>query len=136
MTLQIRIDGGFQIEKEFFFDYTYTHNALINLASLPWSDMRYQQSDLIIIDYPGEYDINQRSIKALLGKNNKLNYLIQGKNKKFWIIQSPDVLESDEIEEMETWLYLGEWIEKKFAQLEMEGELINLTTYGHEPEEE
>jgi hypothetical protein len=34
---------------------------------------------------------------------------------------------------MDTWLYRGENISKKFEQLEMEGELINLDTYGQEP---
>ena len=132
MALHIRKDGGFQIENELFFWYTYTHNGLINLASQLGSEMRYQQNQTIIIDYPGEYDIQSWSIKAILGQNQKINYLIQGKNKKFWIIQSPDVLEMDEVEGMETWLYLGEGIQKKFEQLEMEGELINLETFGQE----
>ena len=54
------------------------------------------------------------------------------KNKKFWIIQSADVLELDEVWGMDTWLYLGENIEKKFEQLEMEWELINLETIEKE----
>ncbi|MDO4713507.1 MAG: hypothetical protein Q4B28_02420 [bacterium] len=83
MALQIRIDGGFQIEKELFFGYTYTHNGLINLASELGTDMRYQTNPVLIVDYPGEYDLNGRSIKALVGKNEKLNYLIIGKGKKF-----------------------------------------------------
>lgn len=83
MALTIRIDGGFQIENELFFGYTYTHNGLINLASDPGAEMRYQQSPITIVDFPGEYDLKNWTIKAILGKNNKLNYLIQGKNKKF-----------------------------------------------------
>lgn len=133
MALNIRIDGGFQIENELFFGYTYTHNGLINLASEVGPEMRYHESPQIIVDYPGEYDIHGRSIKAFVGKNAKLNYLIQGKNKKFWIIQSADILESDDIDGMDTWLYRGENISKKFEQLETEGDLINLDTYGQEP---
>ena len=128
MALNIRIDGGFQIENELFFGYTYTHNGLINLASEVGPEMRYHETPQIIVDYPGEYDIHGRSIKAFVGKNAKLNYLIQWKNKKFWIMQSVDILESED-----TWLYRGENISKKFEQLEMEGELINLDTYGQEP---
>ena len=108
MALNIRIDGGFQIENELFFGYTYTHNGLINLASEVGPEMRYHESPQIIVDYPGEYDIHGRSIKAFVGKNQRLNYLIQGKNKKFWIIQSADILESDDIDGMDTWLYRGE----------------------------
>lgn len=130
MTLNIRIEWGFQIENELFFGYTYTHNGLINLASEQWEEMRYHTSQQTIIDYPGEYDINGWSIKALLGQNHKLNYLIQWKNKKFWIIQSADILEDDEVDNMDTWLYIWENISKKFEQLEMEWTLINLETYG------
>ena len=84
MGVQIRIDGGYQIEKELFFWYTYTHTGLINLSSELGEAMRYNEPEIIIIDYPGEYDVKWRFIKAVLGKNNKLNYLIQWKNKKFW----------------------------------------------------
>lgn len=130
MTVHIRIEWGFQLENELFFGYTYTHNGLINLASELWDEMRYHTAQQTIIDYPGEYDVKNRSIKALLGKNQKLNYLIQWKNKKFWIIQSADILENEEVSNMDTWLYLWENVRKKLEQLEMEGEYIDLETYG------
>ena len=47
MALNIRIDGGFQIENELFFGYTYTHNGLINLASEVGPEMRYHESPQI-----------------------------------------------------------------------------------------
>lgn len=83
MSVQIRIDGGFQIEKSLFFGYAYAHNGLINLASEMGADMRYNEGEVCIVDYPGEYDIRGRTIKAFVGKNAKLNYLIQGNGKKF-----------------------------------------------------
>lgn len=126
MSVQIRIDWGYQIEKALFFNYTYVHNGLINLATEVGSDMRYHEWDITVVDYPGEYDIKGRTIKAFVGQNQKLNYLIQGNNKKFWIIQSPDVLELEEVDGMDTRLYLWEAIEKKIDQLELEGEKINL----------
>ena len=126
MSIQIRLDGGYQIEKSLFFGYAYVHNALINLASQVGEDMRYHEGEIIIVDYPGEYDIKGWTIKAFVGQNQKLNYLIQGNNKKFWIIQSPDVLELEEVDRMDTWLYLWEAIEKKLDQLELEGEKIDL----------
>ncbi|PZM87495.1 MAG: hypothetical protein DLD55_01070 [candidate division SR1 bacterium] len=133
MAVQIRIDGGYQIEKALFFGYTYTHNGLINLASEVGEAMRYQQeNEMIIIDYPGEYDLQDWTIKAFLGQNQKLNYLVWGKGKKFGIIQSPDVLEIEEVEGMDTWLYLGESIEKKLDQLELEGERIDLASLEKE----
>ena len=55
---------------------------------------------------------------------------------KIGIIQSPDVLELQEVDWMDTWLYRGEAIEKKFDQLEIEGEKINLETFGQESDAE
>ena len=132
MSVQIRIDGGFQIEKSLFFEYAYAHNGLINLASEMGADMRYNEGEICIVDYPGEYDIRGWTIKAFVGQNAKLNYLIQGNGKKFWIIQSSDVLELEEVDGMDTWLYLGESIEKKLDQLELEGERINLMEFSEE----
>lgn len=132
MSVQIRIDGGFQIEKSLFFGYAYAHNGLINLASEMGADMRYNEGEICIVDYPGEYDIRDWTIKAFVGQNAKLNYLIQGNGKKFWIIQSSDVLELEEVDGMDTWLYLGESIEKKLDQLELEGERINLMEFSEE----
>lgn len=132
MSVQIRIDGGFQIEKSLFFGYAYAHNGLINLASEMGADMRYNEGEVCIVDYPGEYDIRGWTIKAFVGQNAKLNYLIQGNGKKFWIIQSSDVLELEEVDGMDTWLYLGESIEKKLDQLELEGERINLMEFSEE----
>lgn len=132
MSVQIRIDGGFQIEKSLFFGYAYAHNGLINLASEMGADMRYNEGEICIVDYPGEYDIRGWTIKAFVGKNAKLNYLIQGNGKKFWIIQSSDVLELEEVDGMDTWLYFGESIEKKLDQLELEGERINLMEFSEE----
>ena len=132
MSVQIRIDGGFQIEKSLFFGYAYAHNGLINLASEMGADMRYNEGEICIVDYPGEYDIRGWTIKAFVGQNAKLNYLIQGNGKKFWIIQSSDVLELEEVDGMDTWLYLGESSEKKLDQLELEGERINLMEFSEE----
>ena len=132
MSVQIRIDGGFQIEKSLFFGYAYAHNGLINLASEMGADMRYNEGEICIVDYPGEYDIRGWTIKAFVGQNAKLNYLILGNGKKFWIIQSSDVLELEEVDGMDTWLYLGESIEKKLDQLELEGERINLMEFSEE----
>jgi hypothetical protein len=136
MTVQIKQDWWFQIENELFFWYTFTHNSLINLASEIGQDMRYNEWDATIIDYPWEYDVKGRAIKVLRWMNWKLNYLIQKWNKKIWIIQSADVLELQEVDWMDTWLYIWEAIEKKFDQLEIEWEKINLESFWKEEPEE
>jgi hypothetical protein len=129
MAINIRIDGGFQIEKTFFYGYTYTHNALINLAPQMGSEMSYDSWDKILIDYPGEYDIQGWTILVLRGRDDKLSYFIQKGNKQFWIIATPDVLEQENALEMSTWLFSDNAVTKKLDQLEMEGERINLEEY-------
>ena len=54
-----------------------TNFSLAILTSEVGPEMRYHETPQIIVDYPGEYDIHGRSIKAFVGKNAKLNYLIQ-----------------------------------------------------------
>ena len=136
MAIQLKFDWGFQIENELFFWYTYAHNSLINLASEMGEDMRYNEWEATVIDYPWEYDVRGWAIRGIRWMNGKLNYMIQKDNKKIWIIQSPDVLELQEVDGMDTWLYIWEAIEKKFDQLEIEGEKINLEKFWEEKDEE
>lgn len=124
MAVQIRIDGGFQIEKSLFFGYTYVHNGLISLSSEVGEDMKYHESE-ITIDYPGEYDIKWWTIKAFVGKNGKLNYLVWGRI-KVWHYPVSRCAWAEEVDSMDTWLYFWENIEKKLDQLELEGERIDL----------
>ena len=51
-----------------------------------------------------------------------------GKNSELFSLQ----IELEEVDGMDTWLYLGESIEKKLDQLELEGERINLMEFSEE----
>jgi hypothetical protein len=73
-----------------------------------------------IVEFSGEYDIDGIGIKALVGKDRKLNYLISLKNKKYGIIQNPKILDDDEVGSMDYRLYLDDSVEKKIDQLELE----------------
>jgi hypothetical protein len=82
--------------------------------------MRYEKLEYALVDYPGEYDIQGIGIECFLGANNKLNYVIHLENKTVGIIQSPDVLELDEVGEVNFRLYQDDKIANKIDQLELE----------------
>ena len=67
-----------------------------------------------------EYDIQDIGIECFLGANNKLNYIIHLENKNIGIIQSPDVLDLDEVGEVNFRLYQDDKIANKIDQLELE----------------
>lgn len=117
---------GYLIENKFLYSFSQPNWKYINLGTVIWDDMTYDKIDYNIINFPWEYDIKWNRVICLVWKDNKLNYLVFMKQKKFWVIQSPDILESDEIQNMEYWLYTNDSVEKKIDQLELEWEKIKL----------
>lgn len=125
MTFEKKWDG-FIIEKKFLYGGTEPDKKMINLLLTIGVDTRYQKVDYDLIDYPGEYDIQDISIKCFVGKWDKLNYVISMHGKTIGIFQSPEVLENDEVGVVNTWLYTDDRVAKKLDQLELEGEKIKL----------
>ena len=118
--VNVKCKNGFLIENKLFFGFDAPDAKYINLALEPGSDMRYEKIDYSLVDYPGEYDIQDIIIDCFLGVNNKLNYIITINNKKIGIIQSVDVLDINEVGEVKTWLYQDDKIANKIDQLELE----------------
>lgn len=112
----------FIIDHKLFYWYTEPNKKYINLAQTMGDDMRYDKLDYNLIDYPGEYDINEVGIQCFLGADQKLNYIIDLPSKRIGIIQSVDVLELDEVGNVNFWLYTDDRIVNKIDQLELEGE--------------
>ena len=92
-----------------------------------WEEMAYDRGNLLSIDFPWEYDINWAFIKVFVWNWGKLNYLLTYEWTSFAIIQSPEVLELDEVCDMNTRIFLDESVSKKLDQLEMEWKRINLS---------
>jgi len=109
----------FLIEKKVLFWATQPHQDYVNLALEVWEDVVTERLPHAIIEYPGEYDIMWVWAKVFLWKDNKLNYLLNINWKKIWIIQTPKILEEDEVTGMDRWLYLDDAVEKRLDQLEM-----------------
>jgi hypothetical protein len=100
--------------------------GIINLPAEVGEEMAYDRGNLLCLNFPGEYDISGTLINVYLGINGKLNYLIVNEKMRCGIIQSPDVLESDEVCDMETWIFSDDAVGKKLDQVEMEGEKVDL----------
>ena len=115
------------IENKFLFSPTEIEIWIINLMPIIWEEMAYDRGNLLSIDFPWEYDINWAFIKVFVWNWGKLNYLLTYEWTSFAIIQSPEVLELDEVCDMNTRMFLDESISKKLDQLEMEWKRINLS---------
>ena len=109
----------FLIEKKVLFWATQPHPDYVNLALEVWEDVVTERLPHAIIEYPWEYDIMWIWAKVFLWKDNKLNYLLNIDWKKIGIIQTPKILEEDEVTGMDWWLYLDDAVEKRLDQLEM-----------------
>ena len=120
--VKVKFDKGFLIEDKLLFGFSEPNSKYVNLALTLGDDMRYDKLDYQLVDYPGEYDIGGIGINCFLWKDNKLNYVINVNNKKIWIIQSPDVLELDEVGDVNYRLYQDDKVLNKIDQLELEWE--------------
>ncbi len=127
--VNIKLDSGwFLIENKVLFWPTEPNSKYINLALDSGEDITSEKLSYSMVEFPGEYDISGILIKAILWKDNKLNYLLKLKKKKIAIIQNPKVLEEDEVWSMDYWLYLDENVERKIDQLELEWKTIKLSS--------
>ena len=115
------------IENKFLFNPVEIEVWIINLMSTIWEEMAYDRGNLLSIDFPGEYDISWAFIKVFAWNWNKLNFLISYEWTSFAVIQSPEVLELDEVYDMDTRIFPDESVAKKLDQLEMEWDRINLS---------
>ena len=115
------------IENKFLFNPTEIEMGIINLIPTIWEEMAYDIWNLLSIDFPGEYDIWWAFIKVYAWNWNKLNFLVTYEWTTFAVIQSPEVLELDEVCDMSTRIFLDDAVDKKLDQLEMEWDRINLS---------
>ena len=128
MALDIKkTENWILIENKFLFNPSEIEVWIINLMPTTWEEMAYDRGNLLSIDFPWEYDIGWAFIKVFVWNWNKLNFLISYEWSTFAIIQSPEILELDEVCDMSTRIFPDESISKKLDQLEMECNRINLS---------
>ncbi len=120
------IEDAYMLENTFIFGNDVSDNTYILLKPQANTDDILAEMKKNNIDFPWEYDIADNYIRAILGKNNEMNYFIKTKKKSFAIIQTPKILEHEDIFNVQHWIYTNENVLKKLEQLELEGEKINL----------
>ncbi|HRU50354.1 MAG TPA: hypothetical protein P5155_02510 [Candidatus Absconditabacterales bacterium] len=121
---------GYLIENKILFGASVPHKDYINFAIEIGEDIVIEKLAYSIIEYPGEYDIDGIFIKSFGSKDGKLNYVFTINNKTIGLIQSPKILEEDDIRSLDAWLYLDDAVEKKLEQLELEGKKFKLDAEG------
>ncbi len=122
------LEDGYLIENSFLFGNEIVDERYISLKAHANTDDILAKMRQNIIDFPWEYDIAGNYIRAIVGKNNEMNYFVKTKHKKsFAIIQSPKVLDHDELINVQHWVFTDEKVAKKIEQLELDGEKINIT---------
>jgi len=119
-------DGGFVIEGKVLYGATVPHENYVNLAHEKWENLFYEKMPFQLIDFPGEYDVSGVFVKAMLGRWNKLSYVLKIDDQRIAILQTTDILDRDDIGDMNVWLYSNEKIAAKIEQLELEGKKVSL----------
>ena len=122
-----RTENWILIENKFLFNPNEIEVWIINLMPTIWEEMAYDRWNLLSIDFPWEYDIWWAFIKVYAWNWDKLNFLVTYEWTTFAVIQSPEVLELDEVCDMNTRIFPDESVSKKLDQLEMEWDRINLS---------
>lgn len=128
MALDIKkTENWILIENKFLFNPTEIEIWIVNLLPHIGEEMAYDRWNLLSIDFPGEYDIAWAFIKVFVWNRDKLNFLVNYEWSSFAVIQSPEVLELDDVCDMNTWIFPDDSVSKKLDQLEMEWNRINLS---------
>ena len=120
-----KVENWYILEDKVFV-WNWINKDYINLFLTRWEDIIMWCDITKKIDYPGEYDIDSIYFKVF-DIDWKLNYIItnlNGKNVAF--VQSSQILEKEEFDNIDFWLFSDSLIEEFINKLEYEGEKIKL----------
>ncbi len=120
------LEDAHLIENTFIFGNEIADEKYISLRLHTDTENILAEMQKNIIDFPWEYDITGNYIRAIAGKNNEMNYFIKTKKKSLAIIQTPKILEHEDMFNVHHWIYTNEKVLKKIEQLELEWEKIPL----------
>lgn len=102
------------------------NNVDLALRLEQWADVVYSK-EIMIVDYPGEYELLGYSIIAFLTKNQKtLNYLIRFGNKRVAYIQHSNALDDDMLTDMNTRFVVNASIKDAIERRELWWEVVIL----------
>lgn len=115
-------DNGYLIENKFWFTESTPKAEYINLIAFRWEDMEYWNKDYFTVSFPWEYDKEEISIRAYEWDSKKLNFFIKFEDKNIFLVQTPNILESQDIPTVNNWIYNDPYTEKLLEKLELEWE--------------
>jgi len=120
-----KLDNGYVIEDKLFI-WNALYENYINLFLNKGEDIIMGCEVNKKIDYPWEYEIDSIYFKVF-EIDWKLNYIISNfKAKNLAFIQSPEILEKEEFDHIDIWLFSNPLVEEFLDKLEYEGEKIKL----------
>lgn len=99
---------------------------MINLMSIKWEKMRYGEEQIVYVDFPWEYDIQEQGIVCFEAWD-LLHYQLIIDDQSVVLIQSPALLEKETLSDISTWVCLDEKCKEAIERNELEGEIVVLT---------
>ena len=125
-------EDGYLLEGKFYITFGKPNKNHINLMATKGEEMRYTGENTnglpFVIDYPGEYDKDEVSIKVVEDKGGALNYLLKYNNQVVAFVQSAQALDDDDFTAANYRLYVDPFMAKTIDKMELEGEKVDLTT--------
>lgn len=128
--LKIKKDEqGYMIGDNIYLSLSDTKKGKVNLLMTKGQEMNFGPADFKI-DYPGEYDKDWLNIKVYEWDETKLNYVVRLNGKVLWIIQNRNILEKEDIQDIDYWVFTDPSTTKTLDRLEYEWERYLLSEDG------
>lgn len=124
---------GWLLGKDFYFGPE-VKDGIVSLSPTKWEIMKYGADAHMHIDFPGEYDVKWVSI-VCVESNDRLHYFVFEEGHSFCIAQHRWVLDSKNLEEVDTWIVTEAGIKDQLAAMEMGGKVVVLGGEETETEE-
>lgn len=116
------VNGWVLIAQKYFLWEQSPEQGILHLCPMIGEEVIYQTKRTAFkVDFPWQYDINDDFIFAYAGKDSKLNYLLNINNKRVLVLQTPSLLQDEEIA-ADVWLYTNDFALSVLDKLELEGE--------------
>lgn len=88
--------------------------------------MNYDKRSEIVIDYPGDYDVQKVLLKVFDTKDGNLHFVITYNDKKYIIVNHKSVLKEMDTNNVDVWIVPNQKIAEMLEKLEYDGEVLNL----------
>ncbi len=92
------LDNGFLIDGIFAYGCDQDYSEHVNLKKTIWEEMKYEKSDNVVVDFPGEYDIRGFGIEVVEEKE-LLHFIITKDDLKFAVVSHKKALTNEKMDE-------------------------------------